>query len=76
MQQQQIQFPEVVTVRMPAGFMAAISTLARRQYCTTSELFRRTFVTLLDNAGIEIDPTALPPGSRNRSAEAQGETAE
>ncbi len=71
--QEQSQFPEVVSVRMPAGFMAAISVLARRQHRKVSDLFRQTFVSLLDSEGIPIDPDAPPRRRRdakNHAAEA------
>jgi hypothetical protein len=58
------QFPEVLTVRLPPGFMAAMSTLAQRQYSTTADVVRRMVGALLNDAGIKIDPTVPPPGSR------------
>jgi hypothetical protein len=51
---------------MPPGFMAAISILARRQHRKVSDLFRQTFVSLLDSEGIAIDPDAPP--RRRRAA--------
>jgi hypothetical protein len=55
------QFPETFTSRLPPGFVAGLTTLARRQYCTVQDLVRRTFAELLENAGVEIDPKAPKP---------------
>ena len=57
-------YPEILNIKMPAGFLAALSILAQRQYSTTAEIARRAFITLLNEAGIEIDPMAPPPGSK------------
>jgi hypothetical protein len=70
---QQHQFPEVLTVRLPSGFMAAMSILARRQYSTTADVVRRMVGALLDDAGIEIDPMAPPPGSKAGKDDARAE---
>jgi hypothetical protein len=58
------QFTETFTSRLPPGFVAGLSTLARRRYCTVQDLVRRTFAELLEDAGIEIDPTAPKPNNR------------
>jgi hypothetical protein len=62
--QPQHQFTEIFTIRMPPGFMAAIKILALKKYCTAQDLVRRTLAELLEDAGVEIDPTVPRPGSK------------
>jgi hypothetical protein len=66
------QFSEIVQFKAPDGFLSAVSTLARRDYCTVSEFIRRCVISRLREEGVAIQPrdqsvnNALP--SHERSA--------
>jgi len=50
-------FEENVQFRAPRGFLAAMATLARREYCASvSDLIRRCLIARLREEGIPIEP--------------------
>ncbi len=61
--------PETVFFRAPAGFVAAVTTLAERDCSTLSDVVRRAVARLLREEGLAIEPgrpqsrtsEALPP---------------
>ena len=63
-------YPEVLTIKFPRGFSAALSKLASREYSTTAETVRRALHKLLNDAGIEIDPAEARPHVSSKRAPA------
>jgi len=61
----QQQFSEIVQFKAPDGFLSAVATLARRDYCTVSEFIRRCVITRLREEGVAIRPTDQNDGGND-----------
>jgi hypothetical protein len=57
-------YSETYTIRLPAGFGAALDVLAKRRYRKIQDELRQLIAETLETAGIEIDPTAPKPNSK------------
>jgi hypothetical protein len=71
----QPQFPEVHTIRLPSGFGAALTLLARRRYRTVQDQIRQMLADGIDAAGIEIDPSKPRPTLKSKSVTTIAEAA-
>jgi len=50
-------FSELVQFKAPSGFLSAVTTAARQDYCSASEFIRRAVIGRLREAGVAIEPS-------------------
>ena len=65
----QQQFSEIVQFKAPDGFLSAVASLARRDYCTVSEFIRRCVISRLREEGVTIRPSDQNVADADQSGE-------
>jgi hypothetical protein len=61
------QFSEIVQFKAPDGFLSAVATAARRDYCSTSKFIRRCVIGRLREAGVLIESSGPIETCRSKS---------